>query len=64
MNFYFNDKRYGSALIEGIEKIETKYLCIFNADGSFNPINLDLMLETCKKSNDFVFHRDIQKIEH
>ena len=48
-------KGYGSALIEGIEKIETKYLCIFNADGSFNPINLDLMLETCKKSNDFVF---------
>ena len=26
-----------SALIEGINNVKTKYLCIFNADGSFDP---------------------------
>ena len=30
-------KGYGNALIEGINLINTEYLCIFNADGSFNP---------------------------
>ena len=28
---------YGDALIKGINSLETKYFCIFNADGSFNP---------------------------
>tara|TARA_B100000795_G_scaffold263691_1_gene243188 strand:+ start:968 stop:1639 length:672 start_codon:yes stop_codon:yes gene_type:complete len=46
---------YGSALVEGINKIETEYLCIFNADGSFNPIYLKTMLSECKDDNDFVF---------
>lgn len=30
-------KGYGNALIEGINETTTKYFCIFNADGSFNP---------------------------
>ena len=30
---------YGAALIEGINSVETEYFCIFNADGSFNPMN-------------------------
>ena len=42
------NKGYGSALIEGINKINTKYLCIFNADGSFNPIELENMYNKCK----------------
>ena len=31
------DKGYGNALIEGIQRVKTKYFIIFNADGSFNP---------------------------
>tara|TARA_Y100001970_G_scaffold182041_1_gene221539 strand:+ start:9948 stop:10619 length:672 start_codon:yes stop_codon:yes gene_type:complete len=50
-----NNKGYGSALIEGINKINTDYLCIFNADGSFDPINLIQMLKKCEDQNDFVF---------
>ncbi len=50
-----NKKGYGSALIEGIDKINTDYLCIFNADGSFDPKNLNLMLKKCENEEDFVF---------
>mgnify|MGYP001399654587 CR=1 FL=1 len=34
---------YGDALIEGINNCNSKFFCIFNADGSFNPIEIDLM---------------------
>ena len=33
-------KGFGNALIKGINCVETKYFCIFNADGSFDPIYL------------------------
>ncbi len=46
---------YGAALIEGINYINTNYLCIFNADGSFNPKYLNEMLKDCKENSDFVF---------
>ena len=36
---YQNNKGYGDALIQGIKNVRTKYFCIFNADGSFNPLN-------------------------
>jgi glycosyltransferase involved in cell wall biosynthesis len=36
-------KGYGNALIEGINNTTTKYFCIFNADGSFNPSELKNM---------------------
>ena len=49
------NKGYGSALIEGINKIETKYTCIFNADGSFDPKYLKQMLDECKLNLDFIF---------
>ena len=52
---YQSDKGYGNALIEGMSNVETEYLCIFNADGSFNPKYLDKMLDTCKNNLDFVF---------
>ena len=48
------NKGYGSALIEGIENIETDFFCIINADGSMDPKYLDQMMNDCKK-NDFVF---------
>ena len=53
---------YGDALIKGINSVETKYFCIFNADGSFNPSELPVMLELLKNSNlDFVFGSRYQK---
>ena len=36
-------KGYGNALITGIKNIKTKFFCIFNADGSFNPRELKHM---------------------
>ena len=60
---------YGAALIEGINNVETKYLCIFNADGSFDPkylnkminyvINLDRREEFVKKLNKTALVYDI-----
>jgi glycosyltransferase involved in cell wall biosynthesis len=38
-----NKNGYGSAIIEGIKKVKTKYLCIYNADGSFDPKILSKM---------------------
>ena len=49
------NKGYGSALIEGINKIETEYTCIFNADGSHDPKYLKQMLDECKLNLDFIF---------
>jgi glycosyltransferase involved in cell wall biosynthesis len=45
---------YGNAIIEGINEVKTEYLCIFNADGSFDPNYLNEMLELCKVP-DYVF---------
>ena len=52
---YQPDKGYGNALIEGINNVESDYLCIFNADGSFDPKYLDQMLKFCENEIDFVF---------
>ena len=41
---YQDSNGYGDALKKGIETIETEFFCIFNADGSFNPKELDLSL--------------------
>jgi len=46
---------YGSALNQGIHSVKTKYFCIFNADGAFNPKYLKKMRNKLKK-NDFVFN--------
>ena len=46
---------YGAALIEGIHNVQTKYLCIFNADGSFDPKYLNQMLRYANKNYDFIF---------
>lgn len=47
-------KGYGSALKEGIEKINTDFFCIINADGSMDPKYLTTMLEKCR-NEDFIF---------
>jgi len=49
-----NGKGYGNALIQGINNVHTNYLCIFNADGSFNPKELQNLLNYCQKF-DYVF---------
>jgi glycosyltransferase involved in cell wall biosynthesis len=51
---------YGAALIEGVNNCKTKFFCIFNADGSFNPNELVLMYKKIKKY-DFVFGSRYQK---
>ena len=55
-------KGYGNALIEGIKHVETEYLCIFNADGSFNPNELPAMYNLMKLKNcDFIFASRYEK---
>ena len=46
---------YGDAIIEGVNSVQTKYFCIFNADGSFNPNDLSIMIKKIKLGSDFVF---------
>ena len=45
LKYYTKKKGYGAALIEGIESVQTDYFVIFNADGSFNPNELQNMLK-------------------
>ena len=52
---YQPSKGYGDAIIEGIKNVKTKYLCIFNADGSFDPKCLKQMLFKCNNDFDFMF---------
>ena len=47
---------YGDAIIEGINNCSTEYFCIFNADGSFNPSELNNMRYLIiNKKLDFLF---------
>lgn len=46
---------YGNAIIEGINKTKTKYVCIFNADGSFDPKYLSSMLKKSIQGINFIF---------
>ena len=53
---YQKNLGYGDALIQGIKQCKTKYFCIFNADGSFNPSEISQMLKTLQtKKLDFIF---------
>ena len=57
-----NGTGYGNALINGINNTNTDYVCIFNADGSFNPTELPKMFDLMKNSkSDFVFASRYQK---
>ena len=47
---------FGSALIQGIKEVETNFLCIFNADGSFDPKYLKNMFNELLSNYDFVFN--------
>ncbi|WP_440932447.1 glycosyltransferase [Candidatus Pelagibacter sp.] len=53
---YQDNVGYGDALIKGIHKVSTKYFCIFNADGSFDPSELMGMYNLANyRDIDFVF---------
>ncbi len=57
-----DSKGYGDALKKGIETVETEFFCIFNADGSFNPKELDQMIKKLKDDKyDFVFASRYEK---
>ena len=59
---YQINKGYGDALILGINNVETKYFCIFNADGSFDPNELKNMYnKSDKDSFDLVFGSRYEK---
>ena len=47
---------YGDALIHGIKRCKTKYFCIFNADGSFDPSEINNMFISMQtRQLDFIF---------
>ncbi len=55
-------KGYGNAIVEGINSVETKYSCIFYADGSTDPAYIKLMLEKLIHQNlDLVFGSRYEK---
>jgi len=53
---YQDQKGYGNAIICGINNSQTKYSCIFNADGSFQEEDVIKMKNLILESNlDFIF---------
>ena len=52
--FYQSGSGYGNSLREAISNCETKFFCIFNADGSFNSKDLKKMYSLLNV-NDFIF---------
>ena len=59
---YQDSQGYGDALKKGIETVETEFFCIFNADGSFDPKELDMMINKLKSDKcDFVFASRYEK---
>ena len=53
---------YGDALRKGIETVETEFFCVFNADGSFDPKELNFMITKLKNDKyDFVFASRYEK---
>lgn len=59
---YQKGSGYGNAIIEGINNCKTKYFCIFNADGSFNPREISKMMKKMEISNsDLIFSSRYEK---
>ena len=59
---YQDSKGYGDALKKGIETVQTEFFCIFNADGSFDPRELDVMIKKLEDDKyDFVFASRYEK---
>ena len=59
---YQTNKGYGDALTLGINSVKTKFFVIFNADGSFNPLEIkDLLNKLTQENNDIVFASRYEK---
>ncbi len=59
---YQEGKGFGDALIKGINSVKTKFFCIFNADGSFNPKELIGMYKQINEYNyDLIFGTRYEK---
>ena len=59
---YQSKKGFGNALIEGIISSQTEYFCIFNADGSMEINEIDIMLEQISNSDcDIIFASRYEK---
>ena len=59
---YQNNKGYGDALISGIDNVKSKYFCIFNADGSFDPSEIKKMIKKLENENlDIIFASRYEK---
>ena len=59
---YQSKKGFGNALIEGIISSQTEYFCIFNADGSMEINEIDIMLEKISNSDcDIIFASRYEK---
>ena len=59
---YQSGQGYGDALIKGIKSVKTEYFAIFNADGSFNPNEINDMMNKISKNNlDFLFASRYEK---
>ena len=50
-----NIRGFGNSIINGLNKLNSKYFCIFDGDNSFNPISIAEMSEEINKGADFVF---------
>ena len=58
--YFQSGNGYGNSLKEAINFCETKYFCIFNADGSFEQKDLSKMYNLIK-NNDFVYTSRYEK---
>ena len=55
-------KGYGNAIVEGLNRVKTKYSCIFYADGSTDPLYIELMLKKLEDQNlDLIFGSRYEK---
>ena len=48
-------KGFGGSVINGLDKLDTEYFCIFDGDGSFNPKDIIEMKKKISEGCDFVF---------
>ena len=53
---------FGNALREGINSVNTKYFCVFNADGSFDPKDLQNLEKKLRSGSDFVFSSRYRRV--
>ncbi len=59
---YQTNKGYGDAILLGLKNVKTDFFCIFNADGSFNPNELEMMYNKLTNENlDMIFASRYEK---